>query len=185
MAYTIPTTEPTTITAGDSLEWDVSLAAFPASEGWELSWHLASESAAGADLSIVWGTHVTADGDVFEVRVAASETGTLAAGPYRLTARATLSTVTKSWTVGRVMVLADPATVAGAKSFARTMRDSLRTAMSAAAADGAYLSVSVNGRSVTYAREAARKELAHYELMVAIEENPTGRLEHAVGFARG
>jgi hypothetical protein len=182
LALQIPTTEPDTITAGDSLEWDRALADFPASEGWELSYQLRTDGGEGAvgDLDFA----ATASGDSYEVRVLAAATTNLIPGPYRLHARVTDGTTTKSWLVRRVIVHADPV-AAGAKSHARVMRDALRTALQTAATDGAYLSVSVNGRSVTYARDTARKDLANYELLCAIEENPTGSLSHAVEFVRG
>ncbi len=188
MAYVIPTCEPDDITAGDSLEWDKTLPDFPASEGWELSYSLISESAPGAsgDLDLPFADVVTVVGDVYQIRVGADDTTDLVAGPYQLIARVVgTDETTKSWLVKRVLVHADPATVVGAKSFNRTMRDALRTAMSTAAADGAYLSVQVNGRSVTYAREQARADLANYELLVAIEENPRGEISHQVAFVRG
>lgn len=188
--YSVPTCEPTDVTAGDSLEWDKTLSLFPASQGWELSYALISESGAGAtaDLAIAFDAvlgPVTANGDVFEVRVSASSTEDLVTGPYRLVATVTDGSTKKSWLAGRVLVHADPAAEVGAKSFSRTMRDTLRTAMSSAASDGAYLSVSVNGRSVTYAREHASAELARYEYLVALEENSAGEISHAVEFVRG
>jgi hypothetical protein len=190
LSYTVPTCEPDDITAGDSLEWDKTLPTFPASEGWELSYSLISKSGDGAsaDLDLPFGPSgvVEANGDVFEVRVGADDTADLVAGPYELIARVVNDAegITKSWLVKRVLVHADPATVVGAKSHARTMRDLLRTALESAATD-AEISIQVNGRSVTYDPEKARAQLAHYEYLVVLEENPTAEISHAAVFQRG
>lgn len=57
---TVPTTEPTAITAGDTIAWTRSLADYPASSGWTLSYALRSAtgmiditaSASGADHAV-------------------------------------------------------------------------------------------------------------------------------------
>lgn len=121
---------------------------------------------------------------MFEVRVDAASTDDLIAGPYQLIARVTDGSTVKSWLARRVLVHADPASVVGAKSFNRTMRDTLRTAAIAAAGDAA-VTIQVNGRTVTYARAEFDATLARYELLAAIEENPTGEIRHEVAFVRG
>jgi hypothetical protein len=189
LPYQIPSCPPTDITAGDSIEFDWSLPEFPASQGWELSLSLRSESGPGAsaDFDAEWDDHVTADGDTFEVRVPAAETAALVAGPYQLIARVvnTAEGITKSWLVNRPLVHADPATLTGAKSHNRTMRDLLRTALQSGATQAQYVSVQVNGRTVEYARADADAQLARYEYLVALEENPNGAITHAYEFSRG
>lgn len=79
MAREVPTREPTSLVAGDSWQWDVTLADFPPSEGWELSYTVRGPE----DLDIKWSTHINAVGATYEVRVPASATNLSPAG-YKL-----------------------------------------------------------------------------------------------------
>lgn len=80
MAAEIPSKEPTSFIAGDSLQWDKTLADYPPGEGWQLAYALRGP----VDLDIGWSAEVTAPGSAFEVRVPAATTAALTPGTYRL-----------------------------------------------------------------------------------------------------
>lgn len=181
MSYQIPTCEPTQIEAGSVAYWDITYPEFPASEGWELRYYIRGP----VDLNIEWGTDVTADGAGFEVRVPAGDTDNLTtAGAYRLIGRVTLGSEVHTVYNAPLLVLADPTAAVNAKSTNRQIRDALRTAAVSAAADAPYLSVQVLGRSVTYGRREFEAQLAHYEYLVALEENPGADIRHEAVFVR-
>jgi hypothetical protein len=184
VAYEIPSHEPKQAQAGSSWFWDASYPTFPATDGWALAYYLRGP----VDKDFTWGTHVTADGAGYSVRVPASLTDDLtAAGPYQLTGRVSLDGVVHVVYSAALHVLADPLQSVNAKTFNRRMLEALETAMAAGAATGSeVLSISINGRSITYRDRAEMTSVhAHYRLLVAIEENPLGSLTHAAEFVRG
>jgi hypothetical protein len=71
----VPTTEPTSVTAGDTLTWRRSLPDYPASAGWVLSYALAN---ADGLITIT----ATADGDDHLVSVAAATSAGYLPGEY-------------------------------------------------------------------------------------------------------
>lgn len=181
MGLQIPTTEPTELVAGDTWRWRKSLADFLPSDGWELSYYLRGEQ----DLLVAWGTHVSADGEVFAVTVPAASTE-LPAGPYSLTARVTDGTLKHTVFADRhFQVLPNPEALVGAKSHNRQMLDKLRAAELAAGDDAIEIAFSLNGRSVTYGREEFDKQLSKYTYLVELERNPDARLTHAAHFVHG
>jgi hypothetical protein len=79
MVAAVPTTEPARVVAGDSLHWVLSLADYPADEGWTLKYHAVN---AAANFSIV----SAASGADHEVTVAMAVTAAYTAGDYAFTA---------------------------------------------------------------------------------------------------
>lgn len=75
MAASIPTTEPAVIVAGDTAKWTKSLADYPASDSWTLSYTLVN-----ATNRYIFSA--TASGSDFAVTVAAGTTTTFVAGLY-------------------------------------------------------------------------------------------------------
>jgi len=71
----IPTTVPVAVTAGDTLQWRISLADYPASAGWTLKYRLIN---AGHKYDITAAT----DGDDHLVIVPAATSAAYAAGDY-------------------------------------------------------------------------------------------------------
>lgn len=71
----VPTTEPTEVTAGDTLTWQRALADYPASAGWVLTYALV---AAASQITIT----ATADGDDHLVSVAAAASALYTPGDY-------------------------------------------------------------------------------------------------------
>jgi hypothetical protein len=75
MAQTVPTREPASVTAGDSVTWRISLADFPASDGWTLKYRLIN-SAGAIDIESA------AEGDDHLISEAAATSANWAAGDY-------------------------------------------------------------------------------------------------------
>ncbi len=73
---TIPTTEPTQVTAGDTIQWKKTVADYPASEGWTLSYALLN-----ASNKITIST--SASGSDHSVTVAAATSASWVAGTYQ------------------------------------------------------------------------------------------------------
>lgn len=94
MARTIPTTEPSRVVSGDSWEWDRTLADFPPSGGWKLSYALRGPVDVDLSYGSAAGDSVNANGETYEVRVASTVTAALTAGTYRLVGRVTDDTDT-------------------------------------------------------------------------------------------
>lgn len=70
MAATIPSCEPVTFVAGDTVQWTKALAKYPPSEGWSLSYSLKLAS------GVVTAT-VTDDGSIFTATIAAAYTAAI------------------------------------------------------------------------------------------------------------
>lgn len=124
MAYTIPTTEPTTLRAGDTWAWRrEDLADYPAS-AWTLTYHFRSATA-------FFDVTAVADGDDFAVSVAAATTVTRAPGRYAWTAFVTAGTERYQVDSGEIEVLPDVAQAAphDGRSFARQMLDAIEAAL--------------------------------------------------------
>lgn len=95
----IPTTEPSTVTAGDTVTWLKSLSDYPASGGWSLAYRLIN-SAGKIDIA------ATASGADHLVSVAAATTESWLAGDYDY-----IATVTKAaerYTVGNGRITVAP-----------------------------------------------------------------------------
>ena len=71
----VPTFEPHAIIVGETLAWSKSLLDYKASDGWALTYNFRG---AGAGFDVA----ATADGDSFQIIVAATTTGTMAQGVY-------------------------------------------------------------------------------------------------------
>lgn len=189
MAKQVPTREPESLTIGSSWAWDVTYPDFPADESWQLSYDLRGPD----DFDLAWGTHVTAgDGAEFEVRVTAAQSaaGVATPGPYRLVGRVNKSGDTWDGEVvynAHLLVLADPSTSVGAKSYNRQMLEAIEEALLAGVASSAEAKrITINGRTIEY-RDTADLEgrRAHYAMLVAVEENPYGSVVHVTEFVRG
>lgn len=131
----IATTEPARITAGDTVAWTQSLADYPASAGWTLSYRLIN---AAGKIDIV----ASASGNDYAVLVAAATSAGWAPGRYDW-----ISSVSKGaerYTVERGVVTIDinlAAQVAGldTRSDAKKILEALMTAYAAAAANRAFV----------------------------------------------
>jgi hypothetical protein len=111
VAPTVPTTEPTLVTAGDTWRWQHADPTYPAAEGWALSYAIN-----GVD-KLAWSaSYLSSSGDTHTITIAASATAVLPAGTYELTRIWTGSSGTAGQVftirVGNLVVLPNPATAA-------------------------------------------------------------------------
>lgn len=74
----IPTIEPTSFRAGDTVKWTKSLTDYPASAGWALKYKFVGNQGAPSAIA------ATASGDDFSMTVAATTTAAYIAGIYTL-----------------------------------------------------------------------------------------------------
>lgn len=193
MAKQVPQTEPRELVIGSSWAWDITYPDFPADESWQLNYYLRAPNDSLV-FTFAWSTHVSAgDGSEFEVRVTDEQSGALnLLGEYRLVGRVSKAGDTWDGEIvynSHVLLLPNPSattvpsTVAG-RSFNRQMLAAIEAALLAGVSQSSEAKrISVNGRSIEY-RDLAELEgrRAHYALMVAIEENPNGRIMHEVEF---
>lgn len=126
MSLPIPTTEPAAIIAGDTTQWQISLADYPATSGWVLKYALAS-SAGGIAI-----TSAASGGDHL-VSLTAAITGAYAAADYKFQkyvekgSGATLERVTLD--SGAVTVIARLSGATDTRSQNRRILDAINTAI--------------------------------------------------------
>lgn len=99
MTATIPTIEPTTVNAGDTIQWTKSLPHYPASAGWELAYELLKTSTRIAITA-------AASGDDHAVTVSATTSAAYTAGTYDW--RAKVSKAGEVFTVGTGRITIQP-----------------------------------------------------------------------------
>ena len=131
----IPAVEPLTVTAGDTVRWRRTLAAYPADAGWVLTYTLLN---AAARIVIP----AAAVGPAHEVSVAASITGTWSAGDYAWRAQAARA--------GDVFTVLD-GRMAVRPSFGAAPMDTRSSARRALEAVEAYLHDPTNLAAAKYA----------------------------------
>lgn len=110
------------IAAGDTLEFTVTLADYPAGDGWVLHYRLTPRAAGGT----AYAFDATASGDDHLVSVDAATTADWAAGDY--TSSAWVTSGTQRFSIssegGQVTVLADPSTLpAGTDTRSQAEKD--------------------------------------------------------------
>lgn len=113
----IPTTEPTSLRAGDTWAWRrEDLSDYPAGSGWGLTYYCRN-AAAHFDIS------ATADGDAYTVTVAMATTADIVAGDYDWVAVVESATERHEVDRGRLTILPDYSAAAAldGRSFARTL----------------------------------------------------------------
>lgn len=178
MSVEIPNTEPVELRIGTSWDWNKTLGDFPASAGWQLTYYLRCKVAASSDLTLAWGTKVTASGDEFQVRVDPADSASLTAGAYELIGVVTDGSDTYTPIVKRLVVL-PAATASGTKSHAQTMLDAIQARMQGRSLTQEQRRIQINSRSIEYADDAElRKSYAYWQYIVQLEENPNARLKH-------
>jgi hypothetical protein len=146
MAYEIPEDEPAQIRAGDTIKWRKSLANYPVSEGWELSYKLINAS---NEYDITAGT----DGDTYLVNEPAVTTAGYAAGDYNLVSQVTLGD--DRYTLGQTTIkvlpnLAAQSSGLDTRSNAKKMLDLLDAAMLAKGSQAWTESYSIAGRDIKF-----------------------------------
>lgn len=175
---TIPTTEPTQITAGDSLSWVRHLTDYPAGLGWVLHYVL---MCAGKNPITIDGT---ASGDDHQVDLTAATTEGWAAASYRWTAFLTNGTQRVTLGSGAVDVLPDPTKVDASydpRSENQKILDAI-TAVLAGELTNPLVKYRIQGREAErYSRMELLKLQTIYQHRVAVETGqadpiPTSRI---------
>lgn len=141
MAAEVPTIEPATLVAGDTLKFTKTLEDYPASASWVLTYTLANAAQR-------YTFAATASGDDHAVTVAATTTATYAPGNYDW--RAQVSKAGEVFTVGAGVMTVQPsfATATDGRSSARRALDAIDAYM----ADPSNLSAAeyqIAGRSLS------------------------------------
>lgn len=166
----IPSTEPAVFTAGDTLKFTRSLADYPASEGWALSYTLVN---AATKISF----SASASGDDYLVNIASATTTAWSAGAYTWVSRVTRLTEVFTVSNGTITILPNLAAVGvtafDGRSDARIILDSLLAAYKAhSVAGSAHVGeYEIAGRRMKY-RNAAEilQQISHWQTIVAAEE---------------
>lgn len=166
---TVPTTEPASVFAGDTLTWKKTLRDYPASAGWSLHYRLIN-AAGKIDID------ATASGDDHLITVAAAASTAYAAGKYNWQSYVTnvggeRHTIEK----GEIEVLANWAAQAAGldtRTNARKILDALEAAWVTASANRAYVfEYQIAGRKMKFAtRGEWIAELDYWRRQVAQEE---------------
>lgn len=137
------------IVAGDTLTHSVTLADYPASAGWVLSYRLAPRL--GGSVATF---NATADGDSHAVSVAAATTTGWAPGEYTVAAWVTLATARHSVASesGQVRIWPNPATISAGTDTRTPAAIALAnvTATLQGRATSAVLEYEINGRRLRY-----------------------------------
>lgn len=130
----IPTTEPTTVNAGDTIRWTKTLPDYPASAGWVLTYTLLN---AASKVTIT----ATASGSDHAVNVSAATSATWTAGDYAWRAQVALAGDVFTVGEGRITV---------APSFGAATLDTRSSARRALEAVEAYLADPSNLTAAKY-----------------------------------
>lgn len=145
---TTPTTEPTSLQAGDSVTWRRQLPDYPANDGWQLGYRLIN---AQTRIDIV----ATADGADHLVIISAATSALYAPGEYTMVAQVTRSTDRHTIGFWAVTIKTDWAA-------ATTGQDTRTSARKALEAVKAYLEDANNIKAAEY--EIAGRQLRRYSL---------------------
>ena len=118
MAPTIPTSEPSSLRAGDTWRWKASYRDYPSTDGWSLAYSIRGLGVLTWDAA--W---IAADGTGFLITIPLASTGPLAAGDYEWVA--TASKAGEKYTAGfgllRVLPNLSTATAGQRQSHAEKM----------------------------------------------------------------
>lgn len=139
----IPTVPPTTITAGNSIAWTITLDDYPADDSWVLSYVLLNSTTKITITS-------SADGADHAVSVAAVTTASYTVGEYQFAAFVTDGTDRYTVDEGIIEILADYeiVTTLDTRSHVKKVLDALESLMEGKAAKD-VVAYSIHGRSLT------------------------------------
>lgn len=161
---TLPESVPASVRAGDTVSWRISLADYPATDGWALSYRLIN-STAKIDIA------AAASGADHLVTVAASGTDGWSAGTYTWVAAVTKAAERYTVGTGSIEILPDLAAVAAAGYDTRSTAVRLLAALEAVLenrATRADLEYEIAGRRIKFmplpdllaARDKLKREVA-------------------------
>lgn len=168
MAYDIPTTEPTELTAGDTVQWTRSLADFPAGDGWVLSYVLINSA---AKITIT----ASASGDDHAVSVSAATSSAWTAGKYQWQAYATLASDRHLVGTGTVQIKPNfaAATTYDGRSHAHKVLEAIEAALESRATNDQLdiLTTSFGDRSIGRDKSRLLELRDRYRREVRAEED--------------
>jgi len=190
MAQTIPTSIPSRITAGDTVQWKISLADYPASAGWVLHYRLIN-SAGKVDIN------ASADGDAHLVNVMAATSSGWAAGDYDYQAYVD-GVDTQRFTVDKGKIRIDPNLAAQSGGFdtrssARKCLDALDAALEVYGSKAYTQEYEIRGRRMRFNspgdfltfRSKIQAEVAREEAAERLAQGKNPRNKVLVRFERG
>jgi hypothetical protein len=161
--------EQTTIHIGDTLDFGTSLADYPASAGWVLTYRL-TPFVSGTPIVIVG----TADGDAHRTGVTAATTATWTAGEYSWSAYVHLAGEHYTVDKGTVTLLPNlsTATAYDGRSRAQTALEDAEAALASYQASGGRVKrYAIAGREMEFGDGGAiLKEISYWRIQVTREE---------------
>lgn len=143
MTTTLPTTEPSSITKGDSVTWKRSFDSYKASDGWTLTYYF--RGAATLDKA------ASADGDDHLIELTTANTDTLTAGEYVWAAKVGKGSELITVAAGTLTVLADLADASAgheSRPHCKIMLDAIEAVLQGKSSQDVQ-SYSIQGRSLT------------------------------------
>lgn len=166
MAPSIPTREPSEFTAGDTVKWTVSLGAFPADDGWTLTYNFRGPETQNVT--------AVADGAAHAVVISAIDSDKFEPGDYAWAAFAVKGAERFRARSGRMAVRVNLQTVDqifDPRSHVERVLDALK-AMIEKKATRDQSSYSIEGRSLSrMSPEELLTWKSHYETLLKQEEN--------------
>jgi len=160
MSAPTPTTEPATLPAGDTAKWQRTLASYPASAGWALTYTLVNAAQR-------YTATATADGDAHLVTIPATTTATWAPGWYDWRAQVALAGEVFTVGAGRLQVLPAFGVATDARSHAQKTLEAIE----------AYLENAANLAAAEY--EIAGRRLKRHSLPELLALRDRYRMEVA------
>lgn len=142
MTTSTPTTEPSTITPGDTVKWTKTLADYPANDGWVLTYELVKAS---TRITIT----ASASGADHAVNVSATTSSGYVAGTYDWRARISKSTEVYTIGTGRITIHASFGSAIDARSNMRQALEAIEATL-AGRATSATAEYEIAGRRLKY-----------------------------------
>ena len=175
MAPTIPTTEPTQFTVGDTVKWTKVLSDFPASDSWALTYAFVNSAGTFSESTS------TADGDRHAIVITTAHSAVFAAGDYDWQAYATKGTERFPAGSGSTIVNANYADGAvDARSHAKITLDAIEAVIEGRATSD-QSSVSIGGRAITKLSPAELLEFYSFYKAEYASETKAERIAAGLG----
>lgn len=164
------TTEPTAITAGDTVNWTKSLANYPASAGWVLTYTI-------INASNKYTVTATASGDSHLVSVAAGITSAWASGEYTWQSKVSKGVEVYTVAIGDLTISPSFAaqTTLDSRSVAAKALEAIEATL-AGRATSATAEYEIAGRKLKYTSHAELIRLRDFYKRVVVQEEAAARV---------
>jgi hypothetical protein len=167
VAIDTSSTEPISIIPGDTVKWTRSLADYPASAGWALSYEMLNAQHR-------YQINATADGSVHRVIISAQTTESYAPGSYDWRARVTNAEEVYTAATGRLTVAPSFGAAGDVRSHARRALEAIEAVLEGRATS-ATAEYEINGRRLKYIPLIELHAMrSKYQREVAAEEGKSG-----------